>query len=258
MPSNNDPLPPILVPIPAALRPRSPIFVSLTSSPTAPRTERFSSVIPELDRVLGPGGWVRGATYLLSGDPGAGKSTLLLGAAARVALTVDPPSTPVIYLTAEEAAFQIQQRAARLGFASAPVRLAETDSLAILDGPAVATYLRRGLLVVDSVQRFYDPTIEAEPGSIRQVRAAARALVAYARSSATTVALICHETKSGRAAGPNSLFHDVDAVLHLAVATPEIRVLTSKKNRYAPTDAVGLFRMTPRGLVGLTAPRPPR
>src|SRR5690554_6646221 len=38
---------------------------------------RFSSGLPELDRVLG-GGYVPGALVLIGGDPGIGKSTLLL------------------------------------------------------------------------------------------------------------------------------------------------------------------------------------
>lgn len=222
---------------------RPTAFVSLRPSADQPKAERFSSGLPELDRVLGPGGWVRGAVYLLSGDPGAGKSTLLLAAAARVA-----PTGRTVYLAAEEAAAQVQVRAVRLGVADSPVRLAETDDYRATIQDLTEPPPR--LLIVDSIQRVYDPGSSSDPGSILQIRSAARAFVAFARATAATVVLVCHETKSGRAAGPNTLFHDVDAVLHLAVAD-DIRVLTAKKNRYGATDVVGLFRMTSAGLVGL-------
>lgn len=233
--------------------PRYVTFGTLRPSADHPMTERFSSGIRELDRVLG-GGWVRGAVYLLSGDPGAGKSTLLLKAAAFAA---DPDHSassqrgrPVAYVAAEEAATQVQARAARLNVDHFPVQLTDTDDINAAFRSLVGN--RPSLVVVDSAQRMFDPAMpNREPGSTAQVRAVGRAAVRFARAEGATVVLVCHETKGGRAAGPNALFHDVDAVLHLAVAD-EYRLLTARKNRYGATDVVGLFRMTPAGLVGIT------
>ena len=63
----------------------------------------------ELDRVLG-GGLVPGAVVLLAGEPGVGKSTLLLEAGALAAA-----AGRVLYVTGEESAAQVRQRADRIG-----------------------------------------------------------------------------------------------------------------------------------------------
>src|SRR6202034_1101959 len=62
----------------------------------------------ELDRVLG-GGLVPGAVVLLAGEPGIGKSTLLLEAGALAAA-----AGRVLYVTGEESAAQVRQRADRV------------------------------------------------------------------------------------------------------------------------------------------------
>src|SRR3712207_6578132 len=48
------------------------------------KDERFSTLIPELDRVLG-GGIIPGSLILVGGDPGIGKSTLLLQVSNNIA-----------------------------------------------------------------------------------------------------------------------------------------------------------------------------
>src|SRR5260221_3930733 len=61
----------------------------------------------QLDRVLG-GGLVPGTVALLAGEPGVGKSTLLLEAGALAA-----ERSVVLYVTGEESAAQVRQRAGR-------------------------------------------------------------------------------------------------------------------------------------------------
>ena len=51
---------------------------------TSEQAVRWSTGLPELDRVLG-GGLVTGSVVLIGGDPGIGKSTLLLQAMAMMA-----------------------------------------------------------------------------------------------------------------------------------------------------------------------------
>ena len=115
---------------------RIPLGDLATSEPPLPRA---ASGILELDRVLG-GGLVPASAVLVGGDPGIGKSTLLLQAAAAFAAQ----GTPAVYVSGEEAAAQVRMRAARLGLAQAPLRLATGtglgDILATLEAerPALA------------------------------------------------------------------------------------------------------------------------
>ena len=62
----------------------------------ARESERLSSGLPELDRVLG-GGMVVGQVTLIGGDPGIGKSTLLLQSLAALGA-----ARKVVYISGEE------------------------------------------------------------------------------------------------------------------------------------------------------------
>src|SRR5579864_9290218 len=202
-------------------------FVDLNPTAAAPR--RLSSSFRGFDAVLG-GGFVPGSTTLLSGDPGAGKSTLLLQVAAYVGCR----GHAAAYVTAEEAAEQVQLRAKRLGLALAPCRLAATgDVMSLLSSldnlePPV-------LLVIDSLQTFVDVNLTAARGSPNQTRAVLAALIAYAHAHRTAVLVVSHVNKSSRASGTNDLQHDVDVLLHLH-AMADRRILRAIKNRYGPTD----------------------
>src|SRR5690606_25774130 len=85
---------------------------------------RMLSGIAEFDRVTG-GGFVRGSTLLVGGDPGIGKSTVLLQVAAALA----NGGHSVVYVSGEEAVAQIRLRAERLGLSAAPVKLAAETSV---------------------------------------------------------------------------------------------------------------------------------
>jgi len=213
--------------------------------PPPPRT---ACGIAELDRVLG-GGLVPGSAVLLGGDPGIGKSTLLLQAAARFAAA----GLPVIYVSGEEATAQVRMRAARLGLAEAPVRLAaETGLSAIL---ATLETERPGLVVVDSIQTMWAETVESAPGSVAQVRAAAQELVTFAKRRGTAVILVGHVTKDGQIAGPRVVEHMVDCVLYFeGERGHQFRILRSVKNRFGPADEIGVFEMTGAGLAEVANP----
>src|SRR5258708_39491418 len=86
--------------------------VALSEVP-ADSSARVSTGIGELDRVLG-GGAVLGAVVLVGGDPGVGKSTLLLQALAGLATR----GIKCLYVSGEESAGQIGERASRLGLSS--------------------------------------------------------------------------------------------------------------------------------------------
>ncbi len=153
--------------------------------------------IAELDRVLG-GGLVASSATLVGGDPGIGKSTLLLQAAAQFARS----GLKTVYVSGEEAAAQVRMRAKRLGLADAPVKLAaETnlrDILTTLDAE------RPQLAIIDSIQTMWADNVEAAPGSVSQVRAAAHELTSFAKRKGISVVLVGHVTKEGSLAGPRA------------------------------------------------------
>jgi DNA repair protein RadA/Sms len=215
----------------------------------SPEPPRLVSGIAELDRVSG-GGFVSGSVMLIGGDPGIGKSTLLMQACAAVAAA----GSRVAYISGEEAVGQVRLRAERLGLAEAPVELAaETlveDIVATLSsGPPVA------LVVIDSIQTMWSDAIEASPGTVTQVRGSAQSLIRFAKNSGTAVILVGHVTKDGQIAGPRVVEHMVDAVVSFeGDGGHHFRILRAVKNRFGPTDEIGVFEMTQRGLKEVANP----
>ncbi|MGB2932057.1 MAG: DNA repair protein RadA [Methyloceanibacter sp.] len=220
---------------------RAAIFEGLESGAGDP--PRFPTGMAEFDRVLG-GGLVPGSAVLVGGDPGIGKSTLLLQAAAALSQS----GASVVYLSGEEAPAQVRMRAARLGLAQAPVALGTETNLANI----IAT-LGKGkapaLIVIDSVQTLWSEALEAAPGTISQLRGCASALVAYAKRSGSTLVLVGHVTKDGQIAGPKVIEHVVDTVLYFeGQSGHQFRILRAVKNRFGPTDEIGVFEMRYEGL----------
>lgn len=227
---------------PPAKRGKGIELLPLQGAETPP--PRLSTGIEELDRVLG-GGLVPGSAILLGGDPGIGKSTLTLQAAAALAHAGER----VVYLSGEESVEQIRLRARRLGLAEAPLALAAAtrveDVTATLDRPGGPA-----LLVVDSIQTMWTDALEAAPGTVSQLRAAAQALVGLAKRRGTAVLLIGHVTKEGAIAGPKVLEHMVDTVLYFEGERGEaFRILRAVKNRFGPANEIGVFEMAERGLL---------
>ncbi len=204
---------------------------------------RIRSGIAEFDRVTG-GGFVRGSTLLVGGDPGIGKSTLLLQVAGKLASA----GQSVVYVSGEEAVAQIRLRAERLALTQAPVKIAaETsveDILATLaaDGPPA-------LVIIDSIQTLWTDLVDSAPGTVTQVRAASQALIRYAKQTGTAVVFVGHVTKDGQIAGPRVVEHMVDGVLYFeGEGSHHFRILRAVKNRFGPTDEIGVFEMTGAGL----------
>ena len=209
---------------------------------------RFETGLAELDRVAG-GGLVPGSAVLVGGDPGIGKSTLLLQAVARLALN----GAKAVYVSGEEAADQVRRRARRLGLAEAPVALAAETSLeVILDGLKKET---PDIAVIDSVQTLWSDQLAAAPGTVAQVRACAQELVRFAKKRNTAVILVGHVTKDGQIAGPRVVEHMVDAVLYFeGERSHQFRILRTAKNRFGPTDEIGVFEMADAGLQEVANP----
>ncbi len=204
---------------------------------------RLASGLGEFDRVTG-GGLVRGSVLLLGGDPGIGKSTLLIEVAAAMARR----GQRAVYISGEEAVAQVRLRAERLGLADAAVDVAAETSVEDI----VAT-LSHGapprLVVIDSIQTMWTQTVEAAPGTVTQVRGSAGELIRFAKRGGTAVILVGHVTKDGQIAGPRVVEHMVDAVLSFeGEGSHQFRILRAMKNRFGPTDEIGVFEMTGTGL----------
>jgi len=222
-------------------------FVGLEGSAAPP--PRAQTGIAELDRVLG-GGLVAASAVLVGGDPGIGKSTLLLQAAASLARA----GRRVVYISGEESIEQVRLRARRLGLADARLELAAAinvrDIAAALDAAKDAA-----LVVIDSIQTMWLDTIESAPGSVAQVRACSFELIRLAKSQGFALVLVGHVTKDGAIAGPRVLEHMVDAVLYFeGDRGHQFRILRGVKNRFGPTDEIGVFEMTDSGLAEVANP----
>ncbi len=216
------------------------------SSMDAPRVP---SGIAELDRVTG-GGFVRGSVILLGGDPGIGKSTLLMQACAAVAKS----GRRVVYISGEEAVGQVRLRAERLALADAPVELASETNVEDI----IATLSQGGaptLVIIDSIQTMWSEAVESAPGTVTQVRGSAQALIRYAKTSGSALILVGHVTKDGQIAGPRVVEHMVDAVASFeGDGAHHFRILRAVKNRFGPTDEIGVFEMTGTGLAEVPNP----
>ena len=235
-------------------------FVDLQSRSPAP--PRLTCGIGEFDRVTG-GGLVPGSAVLVAGDPGIGKSTLLLQVAARLAAGGNGAggkgaggegAASCAYISGEESIDQVRLRAQRMGLGTAPVQLAAAtavrDMVATLDqpkGPAV--------VVVDSVQTLFIDSLESAPGTVSQVRAATQELIRLAKKRGFSLLLVGHVTKEGQIAGPKVLEHMVDTVLTFeGDRGHQFRILRASKNRFGPTDEIGVFEMTDGGLEEVANP----
>lgn len=211
-------------------------------------TRHFHTGISELDRVLG-GGVVPGSVTLLAGDPGVGKSTLLLAVAHRWAAT----GRRALYLSGEESAGQIRLRAERTGCTHDEVYLAAESDLSTALGHIEA--VQPSLVVVDSVQTMSTTDVDGVTGGVTQVRAVTTALTMAAKTSGIAMVLVGHVTKDGAIAGPRSLEHLVDVVLHFeGDRASTLRMVRGIKNRFGAADEVGCFSLHENGIEGVADP----
>jgi DNA repair protein RadA/Sms len=206
------------------------------------RTRHHPTGVSELDRVLG-GGVVPGSVTLLAGDPGVGKSTLLLEVAHRWA----QGGRRALYISGEESAGQIRMRAGRTGCAHDEVYLAAECDVQTVIGHIDA--VNPSLVIVDSVQTMTAGDTDGVVGGVTQVRAVTAALTAAAKSSGVAMVLVGHVTKDGAIAGPRSLEHLVDVVLHFeGDRNTALRMVRGIKNRFGAADEVGCFLMQDKGI----------
>jgi DNA repair protein RadA/Sms len=208
-------------------------------------TRHCPTGIEELDRVLG-GGVVPGSVTLLAGDPGVGKSTLLLKVAHQWAAA----GRRALYVSGEESRGQIRMRADRTGCSDDELYLAAESDLHAVLGHIEA--VQPTLVVVDSVQTMYSSDTDGVTGGVTQVRAVTSALTAVAKTTGVPLILVGHVTKDGAIAGPRSLEHLVDVVLHFeGDRNSLLRMVRGVKNRFGAADEVGCFLLQDSGIEGV-------
>ncbi len=216
--------------------------VSLASIPSK-KAFRTSTKLAELDRVLG-GGLVPGQVVLLAGEPGIGKSTILLQLAGKLGNT--------LYISGEESGQQLKLRADRLGIRKKTIQIMEeTDVDVVIDQINDSTKL--SCLIIDSIQTMTTSDLSGLAGSVGQVRESAFRLLSAAKRQNIPLFLVGHVTKEGTVAGPAVLAHIVDTVLWFeGDKSLTLRLLRAVKNRFGPTDEVGIFSMENKGLTSVT------
>ena len=214
----------------------------------AQKNSRLITGISEFDRVLGGGAAVRSA-ILLGGEPGIGKSTLLLQTAASIAVS---KQGGILYISGEESAAQIKERADRLGLSCAGINILCTsrleDSLDALDS------LNPVFVIIDSIQTIYSAEAGIIPGTVNQLKYCANEFISWVKERDSVLIMTAHVTKEGTIAGPKSLEHMVDTVISFERNSDDIRFLHAQKNRFGSVDEIGIFSMSEKGLEAVINP----
>jgi DNA repair protein RadA/Sms len=209
------------------------------------KRERIKTGENELDGVLG-GGLVPGMVVLVAGEPGIGKSTLL------TQLALNLKKEKVLYVCGEESADQVALRVKRLKTKGEMILFESTDADEIA---AKIESEKPDLVIVDSIQTLTTVDLTGTSGSVGQVRECAQRLTNLAKRTGMPLFLVGHVTKEGNIAGPAVLMHVVDTVLWFeGERSQPLRVIRAVKNRFGPTDEVGVFEMTDMGLLGVSDP----
>lgn len=221
-----------------AVEKQKPVVLSTVE---AQKNTRLSTGIDEFDRVLG-GGATKRSAIMLGGEPGIGKSTLLLQTAASIAIK----DAKVLYISGEESAAQIKERADRLGLICNGINILCTsrleDSLDALDS------LNPAFVIIDSIQTIYSAEAGIIPGTVNQLKYCANEFISWVKERESVLIMTAHVTKEGTIAGPKSLEHMVDTVISFERNADDIRFLHAQKNRFGSVDEIGIFSMTEKGL----------
>ena len=217
------------------------------STVKAQEKSRLSTGISEFDRVLG-GGATKRSAILLGGEPGIGKSTLLLQTAASMA----KGGASVLYISGEESAAQIKERADRLELKYDGINILCTsrleDSLDALDS------LTPAFVIIDSIQTIYSAEAGIIPGTVNQLKYCANEFISWVKERDSVLVMTAHVTKEGTIAGPKSLEHMVDTVISFERNADDIRFLHAQKNRFGSVDEIGIFSMSDKGLEPVVNP----
>lgn len=211
-------------------------------------SSRLSTGISEFDRVLG-GGATKRSAILLGGEPGIGKSTLLIQTASSMA---SANCGRILYISGEESAAQIKERAERLKLNCKGIEVLCTMRLEdILDA---LDKLNPVMVIIDSIQTVYSAEAGIVPGTVSQLKYCSNELIAWVKERDSVLIMTAHVTKEGTIAGPKTLEHMVDTVISFERNNDDVRFLHAQKNRFGSVDELGIFNMTEYGLIPVLNP----
>lgn len=194
----------------------------------------------EINRVFWK--WVKkGAIYLLAWQPGIGKSTILQQILnSLLENSENKKNTNIAYFSGEENENQVEERTKRLG-----VQPFDTYSTTCLED--IFTTIKSqdyNFVVIDSISTLASNAIPWLAGSVSQIKYCSGAIKDFMKSEGVTCFLIGHVTKDMDVAWPMYLEHIVDAVFTLDGDRYGLyRYLRATKNRFWPSDEVGIFEM---------------
>lgn len=203
--------------------------------------ERYKTKIEEFDRLLG-GGLIKGEVILVTGNPGIGKSTLLLQV-----INEYKNYGEVLYISGEESASQIKNRADRLKINSDEIYIMnEMEITSIYEYIAIH---KPKVVVVDSIQTLYNSNLESLAGTPTQIKDCSLKIIELAKKYDISFFIVGHITKDGKIAGPKLLEHMVDAVFNFEGEEGlYYRILRSTKNRFGSTNEIAVFNMEEDGM----------
>ncbi len=175
---------------------------------------------------------------LLSGEPWIWKSTLAL----QIADWYSTNTKNAIYISAEENINQISERAKRLNIKNEFINILNSNNFE--DILETIENDNSNLIIIDSISVVYSNFIDSNSWSINQIRYITETLMEYSKKTKKSVILIWHVTKDWSISWPKTLEHLVDTVLFIEWSKYEnYRILRTFKNRFWPTDEIGLFVM---------------
>ncbi len=235
---------------------------------------RLKTGINEFDTVLG-GGIVSGMVALIGGEPGIGKSTIMMQIALKLVHNHNMKKKfKILYVSGEESAEQIYLRSKRLAVQfneSNEIQLNSdqilSDDILLLctnDAESILQKIKQFqeenqdsycIVIIDSIQSVYIPSLDNYPGSVTQIRECANLFTQSAKKLNIPIFMIGHVNKEGFVAGPKILEHIVDTVLYFeGEVSNQFKILRTTKNRFGSTNEIGLFEMTDSGLKEVSNP----
>jgi DNA repair protein RadA/Sms len=201
---------------------------------------RFDAGIDEINRVLG-GGIMKGSSILIGGEPGIGKTTLMLQLAGTI-----KSKGRILFISGEESPEQLKMHADRIGMSSPAIEVFSDTEMSALT--TILDQVNPVLIIIDSIQTIINHELGMVAGTVNQIKYCSAEFIEWVKNKTAALFLIGHITKEGTIAGPKVIEHMVDTVLSFESADNDIRFLRTNKNRFGPSDEIGIFRMTEQGL----------
>jgi len=112
-----------------------------------------------------------------------------------------------------------------------------------------------GFVLFDSVQTLASLQVASLSGSMAQSTAVTERIMMFSKTHNIPTMLIGHVTKTGEMAGPQTMAHLVDTVLHIeGDDRSDYRIVKSRKNRFGSVSEMGVFEMGEKGMTEVKNP----